>query len=1003
MHSVLIVDDDAQNLYMLEVLLAARGYAVSKASNGAEALEAARAKGPDLVVSDILMPVMDGFELCRQWKADPSLRVVPFVFYTATYTDAKDEEFALKLGADRFIVKPQEPDILLGMLEAAIGTYEARETSVPPPQQPPEAALFREYSQVLIHKLEQKMLQLEREVAARREVEAGLRASEERHRLLFETMLQGVVYQDQDGSITDANPAAERLLGLTVEQMRGCTPHDLRWATVHEDGSEVLPQTHPSAVALRTGRAVEDMVMGICDPRDNITRWVRVDTVPLFRPDEDAPHGVYAIFDDITEMRRSEDERELSASCIQLLSRLGERPDALREVLSLIRSFTGVDAIGVRLREGEAFPYRESIGFPSEFLARDGCLCSMAQGGIQRKDVGGAALPGCVCADVVGERTDATRPYFTDAGSFWTNSTSALLSSASPEQGRPAACKPCIEFGYQSVALIPLRTGAETIGLLQLNDGRPNLFSSRLVRFLEGLGNTIGIALARKHAEDALRESEELYRRIVQDQTEMICRCLPDGTIVFANGPFSRFLRRPEDSLVGTCVHDLVSGEAWAQLAKAVEGQTPSHPVAALELPFAFPDGRSGWTRWTLRSFFDEGNVRVASQATGSDVTSEKMAEEEHRLAAVGQLAAGVAHDVNNLLQAMGGTAELVELGRADAERLVQIVRKCTRSGGEIARNLMAFARPEAPRREAGHLEQSLEAALTVASRQLDDAEVSVVRQYDPGGRTVVFDAAQMQQVFLNLIINASHAMAGGGTLTVATGYGLSGDGTGEAIVRISDTGTGIAPEYLDRVFEPFFTTKGRLGESEAPGSGLGLSVSRGLVTAHGGTIGVSSEPGAGARFEIRLPLTEQPSASSQGPGPGTRVSLESTGLHGARLLVAEDDPDVLEPLRRLFESLGCEVVTVATAGEAMEAMRRQEFSLVLSDLMLPGGGGRAIADFRRSMGDNAPPLIVISGRLERALQDEMIALGAARFVEKPFSLRRLLQTASELLGSPPG
>ncbi len=126
MTKLLIVDDNQQNLYMLQVLLSANGYEVEQASNGVEALEQARRTPPDLVVSDILMPVMDGFALCRAWKKDEQLKKIPFVFYTATYTDPKDEDFALSLGAERFIVKPMEPDKFLVVLQEIIEDYQCR-------------------------------------------------------------------------------------------------------------------------------------------------------------------------------------------------------------------------------------------------------------------------------------------------------------------------------------------------------------------------------------------------------------------------------------------------------------------------------------------------------------------------------------------------------------------------------------------------------------------------------------------------------------------------------------------------------------------------------------------------------------------------------------------------------------------------------------------------------------------------------------------------------------
>ncbi len=161
MSLVLVVDDKDDSLYFLRALLVGHGYEVVGAKNGAEAIAAARRQLPDLVISDILMPVMDGFNLCRQWKRDPDLERVPFIFYTATYTDPKDEELALSLGADRFVVKPIEPDAFLGLIGEVLVQQRRGELTPKQATAAPEEEYLREYNAVLIHKLEDKLGQLE--------------------------------------------------------------------------------------------------------------------------------------------------------------------------------------------------------------------------------------------------------------------------------------------------------------------------------------------------------------------------------------------------------------------------------------------------------------------------------------------------------------------------------------------------------------------------------------------------------------------------------------------------------------------------------------------------------------------------------------------------------------------------------------------------------------------------------------------------------------------------
>ena len=171
---VLIVDDNSANLYMLETLLKGYGFEVTSAENGKDALDKARLNPPDLIVTDILMPVMDGYALCREWKSDDKLKHIPLVFYTATYTEPKDEKFALSLGADRFIIKPQEPDIFMNMLKEVLGEkYTARQAVTKPLGE--EMEFFRKHNEILFKKLEKKMSDLE--IANQK-----LRDSEEKYR-----------------------------------------------------------------------------------------------------------------------------------------------------------------------------------------------------------------------------------------------------------------------------------------------------------------------------------------------------------------------------------------------------------------------------------------------------------------------------------------------------------------------------------------------------------------------------------------------------------------------------------------------------------------------------------------------------------------------------------------------------------------------------------------------------------------------------------------------------
>jgi PAS domain S-box-containing protein len=233
MAKLLVVDDQEANRYLLEVLLRGHGHTVATAGNGVEALASARRDPPEVVITDILMPEMDGFALCRAWKSAPELSRIPLIFYTATYTDPKDEKFALSLGAERFIIKPTEPDRFLEILGQVLNEHREGRLAPPPPALDEEGVFLRGYNQALIHKLEDKILLLEqankrlvREVEERERAERELRRSEEKYRTLMEAVADPIIVYDRAGNVAFVNQAFSRVFGWELPEIMG-KPLDL--------------------------------------------------------------------------------------------------------------------------------------------------------------------------------------------------------------------------------------------------------------------------------------------------------------------------------------------------------------------------------------------------------------------------------------------------------------------------------------------------------------------------------------------------------------------------------------------------------------------------------------------------------------------------------------------------------------------------------------------------------------------------------------------------------
>jgi len=322
--------------------------------------------------------------------------------------------------------------------------------------------------------------------------------------------------------------------------------------------------------------------------------------------------------------QQAADCQSLHARALGILNRPNRWQDLLRDLLAEIKAFTGFDAVGIRLQEGSDYPYHVHDGFSEDFLGRERYLCSHDESGNVIRDADGDPILECMCGNVIRCRTDPSRPFFTENGSFWTNSTTKLLAGTSQDDRGGRTRNQCHRAGYETVALIPVRSKGEVVGLLQLNNRRPDSLTLAMTRFFEEMGNSIGIAYLRQQQE----RRHARYARIVAAAQDAMALVSKDYTYLEANPTYASLVGRSNESLVGESVEHVLGGK----MAGAIEAKLErcfGGEVVSFETPFKLPTGRPA----TLAAVYapchlPDGSVDAVAVCI-RDVTESKEAEHE--------------------------------------------------------------------------------------------------------------------------------------------------------------------------------------------------------------------------------------------------------------------------------------------------------------------------------------------------------------------------------------
>lgn len=788
---------------------------------------------------------------------------------------------------------------------------------------------------------------------------------------VINTSVDSIITIDDRGRITAFNPAAERLFGYAKQEVLGQNVNLLMPSPEREQHEAHLGRY------LRTG---EEKVIGL--RRELVAQRKDGATFPIYISLSEARAGDRRIFTgivhDLTDRKRMERERQAISEIIHGVSISANLDSLLQLIHQTIQKVLYAENCFVAL-------YDENTATLSMQFFVD------QHDPVPEPQKVGRARTGYV--------------FRTGQSILMTNEVFERLI----EQGEieSVGTPPAAWLG------VPLKTPAKTIGVLVVQHYEDDqAYSGHDVEFLSSVGGQIALAIERKRAEVALRESEERYREIFEMDLTGSCISSTDGRILACNPAFARIFgfSSVEEALASPARSFYKTADAREEMIDLVRQE---RKIENREVELVRHDGSSIFVVQNLQGVFDEGGELLEMHSHFVDITERKHAEEalrasqlqlqqSQKLEAVGQLAGGVAHDFNNLLTAINGYSSLALKRLDDTSPLkpyLEEVKKAGDRAASLTRQLLAFSRKQILEPKVLDLNDVVSDLSKMLRRVIgEDIELSASPTSDLG--LVEADPGQIEQIIMNLVVNARDAMPSGGKVTIETANVFLDDEYARehlatepgqyVMLAVSDTGTGMDAETQARIFEPFFTTK----ELEK-GTGLGLSTVYGIVKQSGGFIWVYSEPGHGTTFRIYFPRVDAEKTTEAKP-------VDEAAQHGSETILVVEDEDVVRKLaREILEDAGYEVL-VADKGE--EAIRQclehpQEIHLLLSDVVMPGAGGKEIAErlipLRPGM-----KVLFMSGYTDEAIVHHGVLDSDVKFIQKPFSPAALARKVREVLDS---
>ena len=960
--TVLVVDDNRLLREMLQAPLQAAGYEVVAAATGRAAVERMAADRPDLVLLDIVLPDALGFELARDLRAAARGREVPIVAVTGFLSRLE----AGDLTAARFdevLTKPVETARLLEVVRDLLSRA----------ARPPALGGGRRVLVVDDEPLQLKLagIRLARagfEVSTARD---GREALEAARRAPPDAVLGDLFLPELDGfRLCQALRADPALARIPVVLVGG--------ASVEEADRLLAARVGASALVPRTGgleEAIRALDRGISQG-------------PPARPAE-PPERVEP------ELARTL-QRQLDRQA-SLAARLAQRCSIQGAMLSVISSLAEAwaTADGLEAALDEALAEILDIGG-----IRFGALYRVMPLGIRRVAAAGFDAAGMAAVDHQVRAGALDRVVDPDGPPF-------VSFPAGAGQGLPEAL---------SAVLVPLASGGERLGALLLASDRRELGDDDWVTFGRAVGAQLGQAIRLTDALTGLAASERRYRTLLENARDGIFVLSTGGVLLEVSRGGETLLGRPRAAIVGRHFSQFHDPRHAAEQAERFGRLFAEEAMVQENVILLRPDGTQVIADFT-RQVIELGGERVVL-SVAHDVTDRRRAEEELRrsqdqlrqaqkMEAIGRLTGGIAHDFNNVLSVVLSYASLLidDLRPGDPMRAdLEEIRAAGERAAGLTRQLLAFGRRQILHPELVDLNEVL-AGLEKMLRRLIGEDVELVVVPSPEPARVVVDPGQIEQVIMNLVVNARDAMPSGGKLTIEIAR-VELDARAAAdqpdaapgpwwVMSFRDTGVGMDEAIQARIFEPFFTTK-----EAGRGTGLGLSTVFGIVRQSGGHVTVRSAAGQGATFRVHLP----PGTARAGEAAPAPRPPEPAGLRGSEtILLVDDDEGVRRLLRTLLRRQGYEVLEAQGGGDALVISEQHpsDIHLLLTDMVMPRVSGAQLAA-RLAAGRPAMKVLYMSGYTDDPAVREGALGPDAAFIHKPFTPEALLRKVREALDARP-